>query len=227
MLALAPQFLLNTPQRGDLLHLLQSLADDSVTVGHFDPQHRSVLDAMAYGNEGERQIERCLLPQMSDAFIDLCTEEFARVLKPSGYFFMWSDTYRLGEGKHLPFKKVLPCVDIISWDDENPKGGNGYRSRRCGGYLLVLQKPPKRPRATWTDHKIRDKWSEAIDRRFHPHVKPRGLLTRLVGATTKVGDLVVDPAAGSFVLLDICRELGRDFIGCDIAYREPNGEGSR
>ena len=54
-----PVLRFNVAQRGDALELLQSLADNSVTVGHFDPQHRSVLDKMAYGNEGERQIERC------------------------------------------------------------------------------------------------------------------------------------------------------------------------
>jgi hypothetical protein len=32
------------------------------------------------------------------------------------------------------------------------------------------------------------------------------------------GDLVVDPAAGSFVVLHAVQQLGRDFIGCDIAY---------
>ena len=121
-------------------------------VGHFDPQHSSVLDAMAYGNEGAKQVARCLLPQMTDAFIDLCCAEFARVLRPSGYLFVWSDMYRLCEGHHIHLRKTLPCVDLISWDDENPKGGNGYRSRRCGGFLIVLQKPPKRARSTWVDH---------------------------------------------------------------------------
>jgi len=32
------------------------------------------------------------------------------------------------------------CVDLVTWDNLRP--GNGYRSRRRGGYLLVLQKPP-------------------------------------------------------------------------------------
>ena len=44
------------------------------------------------------------------------------------------------------------CVDLIAWDNLRP--GNGYRSRRRGGYLLVLQKPPLRAKATWRDHGI-------------------------------------------------------------------------
>ena len=146
---------------------------------------------------------------MSDAFIDLCTREFDPRIEAVRLSVLMADTFRLCEAYHIRFKKVLPCVDLISWDDENPKGGNGYRSRRCGAYLIVLQKPPKRPRTTWTDHKIRDKWPEAVDRTTHPHIKPRGLLTRLICATTKSGDLVCDPAAGSFIMLDICKQLDR------------------
>jgi len=41
----------------------------------------------------------------------------------------------------------------------------------------------------------------------------------LTRATTRPGDLVVDPAAGSFVVLHAARELRRDFIGCDVAYK--------
>jgi len=35
---------------------------------------------------------------------------------------------------------------------------------------------------------------------------------------TKEGDLVVDPCAGSFIVLDICLELGREFMECDLTY---------
>jgi site-specific DNA-methyltransferase (adenine-specific) len=59
---------------------------------------------------------------------------------------------------------------------------------------------------------------EKVDRALHAHIKPVGLITRLIGATTQPGDLVVDPAAGSFVVLHAAQQLGRDFVGVDIAY---------
>lgn len=34
------------------------------------------------------------------------------------------------------------------------------------------------------------------------------------------GDLVVDPAAGSFVVMHAAHALGREFIGCDLAFPE-------
>jgi DNA modification methylase len=35
---------------------------------------------------------------------------------------------------------------------------------------------------------------------------------------TKPGGLVVDPAAGSFVVMQAAHSLGRDFVGCDLAF---------
>jgi site-specific DNA-methyltransferase (adenine-specific) len=96
---------MNVMQRCDALVLLRSLPDSHTPLTFFDPQHRSVLDKMKFGNEGERQRGRAQLPQMSDALIDECCIEIARVLKPSGYLMLWADTFRLCEGYHLR----LPC----------------------------------------------------------------------------------------------------------------------
>jgi DNA methylase len=40
-----------------------------------------------------------------------------------------------------------------------------------------------------------------------------------VAAVTKPGDLVVDPAAGSFVVLRAAMTLGRRFVGVDITHQ--------
>jgi site-specific DNA-methyltransferase (adenine-specific) len=100
--------------------------------------------------------------------------------------------------------------------------GMGKRTRRRGDYLLIIQKPPITP-STWVDHRIPSRWSEKIDlkrypRKLYPHAKPIGLITRLIGTVTRPGDLVVDPAAGSFVVMHAAHALRREFIGCDITY---------
>jgi site-specific DNA-methyltransferase (adenine-specific) len=207
----------NTAQRGDALELLQSLPDGCTPLVFFDPQHRSVLDRLAYGNEGARQRERCKLPAMTGAYIDQVCRAAAHVLVRSGYLMLWTDTFRLCETHHLRIADVLKTVDLIAWDNLRP--GNGYRTHRRGDYLLVLQKRPLAARRTWRDRGIPSRWSEKASRRVHPHVKPIGLIKRLIGAVTQPGDLVVDPAAGSFVIMRAARELGRNFIGVDIAYQ--------
>jgi site-specific DNA-methyltransferase (adenine-specific) len=202
--------------REDALTLLRSLPAGCTPLVFFDPQYRGVLDKLAYGNEGARQRERCALPAMTTEYIDACCREIARVLRPSGYLMLWADTFNICEAHHRRIADVLPCVDLIAWD--NLRIGNGYRSRRRGGYLLVLQKRPLRARATWHDHGIPDHWPEKVDRRIHPHAKPADLIARLIGAVTKPGDLVLDPAAGGFTVMRVAHELGRRFLGCDIVY---------
>jgi len=55
--------------------------------------------------------------------------------------------------------------------------------------------------------------------RKHPHQKPKGLIKALIEAITEKGDLIVDPCSGSFMVLEVCQELGREFLGCDLTYQ--------
>jgi site-specific DNA-methyltransferase (adenine-specific) len=59
-----------------------------------------------------------------------------------------------------------------------------------------------------------------ISQRKHPHQKPKELIKALILATTDQGDLIIDPCAGSFVVLEVCQELNREFLGCDLTFRE-------
>ena len=214
-----PTFARNVPQQGDALTLLKTLPDASVALTWFDPQHRSTLERLKYGNEGARQVERCALPQMSDDYINTCIVEIARVLQPSGHLMIWEDTYRLLEGFHLRTADLLKPIDLLSWT--NGQFGMGYRLRRGGSYLVISQKFPIKAKSVWTDHSILDRWVEKIDRKAnsHPHAKPVDLITKLIAATTRPGDLIIDPCAGSFVVLDAVTAVGeRSFIGCDITH---------
>jgi len=45
----------------------------------------------------------------------------------------------------------------------------------------------------------------------------------LIEATTEKGDLIVDPCAGSFIVLEVCQETRREFMGCDLTYQAVQG----
>src|SRR5436305_14710800 len=79
---------LNSKLKMDGLNLLKALEDNSINTVFFDPQYRGVLDKMNYGNEGERQIERSKLIQMSEKKITFFIKEINRVLKPSSHLFL-------------------------------------------------------------------------------------------------------------------------------------------
>src|SRR5438132_12979749 len=78
----------NSKHKMDGLSLLKSLENNSISVVFFDPQYRGVLDKMNYGNEGERQVGRSKLIQMSEKKITLFIKEIDRILAPSAHLFL-------------------------------------------------------------------------------------------------------------------------------------------
>ncbi|CAG8587412.1 6441_t:CDS:2 [Racocetra fulgida] len=65
-----------------------------------------------------------------------------------------------------------------------------------------------------------DEMPLASQRRNHPHQKPFLLIKSIIEATTQEGDLVVDPCAGSFIVLEACQETEREFLGCDLTFEK-------
>lgn len=208
-------YVLNGKNRADGLDLLADINDGVIATAFFDPQYRGVLDRLNYGNERESKSRaRCGLVQMDGDTIVAFIKEIARVLKPSGHLFLWVDKFHLCQGV-LPWLDGtgLDLVDMVVWD----KGriGLGYRTRHRSEYLIVIQKRPVKAKGCWTDRAIPDVWAEKVNR-THPHSKPVELQRRLISATTREGDCVLDPASGGYSVLEACRLAGRDFIGCDI-----------
>lgn len=207
---------LNTRLKMDGHDLLLKLSNDTIPVVIFDPQFRGVYDKLKYGNEEtSRNNIRVSLPQMTEKTIIEFTKEISRVLIPSGHLFMWVDKFHLcSDFKNWIIDTNLNLVDMVTWD----KGriGLGYRTRHKTEFCLIFQKLPKRAKGVWTKRNIPDIWQEKIVNKTHPHNKPINLQGELIEAVTDPGDIVVDPSAGSFSVLEACKIRGRNFLGCDL-----------
>lgn len=207
----------NSRQQMNGVELFALLPDRIAALVFCDPQYRTGLDKLKFGNEGSRQKARYRLPQMNDDTISFFIEEAARVLKPSGHLMLWVDKFTIGAGQHLRWLRRSPemkVVDLIAWN--KMAIGMGRRARCVSEYLLIVQKIPTIAKHVWTDHRIPDVWAEAKDSPRHAHAKPHILTDRLIRAVTKRGDLVVDPCAGGYGVLEACQLSGREFIGCDL-----------
>ncbi len=217
-----PQFVIpkgiktNTPNTMNGLYLLGQLPAACVPVVFFDPQYRGVLDYQSFGNEGKtRGKDRANLPQMGEDTITEFIGEISRVLIPSGHLFLWVDKFHLCSGIDPWISGTdLFTVDMVIW--HKARLGMGYRTRRTSEALVVIQKAPKRAKGVWKLHDIPDVWEEAKENGGHTHRKPIGLQAKLIEAVSNEADFVVDPAAGSYSVLQSCQATGRNFIGCDI-----------
>ena len=207
---------LNQPNRCDGLELPRGIPSGSVPRCVFDPQYRGVLDRMRYGNEGERRgRQRGALPQMDGDIIADFISLIAKALTPSGHLFLWVDKYHLcsGVGDWLEGTD-LEIVDLVTWN--KGRMGMGYRTRRCVEYLLIIQQPPFRVDAGWRKREIPDVWTERVSRNGAVHPKPVNLQAALIEAVAEAGDVVLDPAAGSYSVMTAAHQAGRRFLGCDV-----------
>ncbi len=216
-LELLPDLVPNARLRMDGLHFLSLLPETSIPVAFFDPQYRGVLERLKYGNEGRtRGRRRLALAQMSEKVIGNFIGAIGRVLIPSGHLFLWVDKYHLCTGIANWFDHTdLETVDLVTWD----KGtlGMGYRTRRRAEYCVVLQKIPRRAKGVWKIHNIPDVFKERpFNKAEHPHSKPVELQGQLLRAVSHRGDFIVDPAAGSFSVMQAAINYDRNFLGCDV-----------
>lgn len=207
----------NARQQIDAVELLSRIPDRLAAMVVFDPQYRTGLDQLKFGNEGSRQKDRYKLPQMKDDTISFVVEETSRILQPSGHLLLWLDKFAIGSGQHLRYLRRcrnMRVVDLIAWNKMSL--GMGRRARCVTEYLVIIQKDPVVAKGKWTDHRIPDSWSEAKNGDRHTHAKPHVLTERLIRAATKRGELVVDPCAGGYGVLEACLASGREFIGGDL-----------
>ena len=89
----------------------------------------------------------------------------------------------------------------------NVKGGKEYRYYLDKGVL---------PNDWWTD--IQALNPSAKERLGYPTQKPLALLERIIAASSKEGDLVLDPFAGCGTSVAAAQKLGRRWIGIDITH---------
>lgn len=209
----------NTRLQMDGLTLLSQLPAGCAHTAFFDPQYRGILNKMAYGNEGKsktRTRARSELQQMSETMIQEFIAGIVAALVPSGHLFLWVDKFHLCQGVKVWFEETeLQIVDLLTW--KKGRIGMGYRTRRIGEHVVILQKKPIRAKGVWVRHNIADVWEEPVPKkRVHIHQKPLSLQMALIEAVTPIKGVVLDPAAGSFSVMKACQEIDRVFLGCDI-----------
>jgi len=93
---------------------------------------------------------------------------------------------------------------------KQPNGKGGY-------YIQYLDESKGQPvRDWWEITPLTGKGGEMVG---YDTQKPKILIERIIKASSNEGDLVADFYAGSFTTAEVCKDLNRKFIGCDISEK--------
>lgn len=237
-----PKNWLDTIIKGDCVAALEALPAGSVDVIFADPPYnlqlggdlhrpdQSQVDAV---NDHWDQFESF---QAYDAFTKAWLMACRRVLKPNGTIWVIGSYHNIFRvGSQLQDIGFWLLNDIV-WRKTNPMPN--FRGRRfqnahetmiwasrdenAKGYTFNYEAM----KASNEDVQMRSDWLFPIctggerlkddnGRKVHPTQKPESLLARILMASSKPGDVILDPFFGSGTTGAVARRLGRHFVGIE------------
>lgn len=160
--------------------------------------------------------------------------EMKRVLKDTGSIYLQMD-YRLVHYMKVYMDELFGIKNFrneIVW--KYGLGGSGNREfakkhdnilfySKSNGYIFNIQyENATSNRLKGQTKKMTDVWdiptlnNMAKERIGYNTQKPKALLERIIKASSNEGDIVADFFCGSGTSLVVAKELGRNYIGCDI-----------
>jgi len=222
---------------GDCLEVMASMPADSIDCIWTDPPYNlsndgitCVAGRMVKVNKGEwdrsRGVE--LDHEFNKAWLSACR----RVLKPSGTIWV-SGTLHVYPSVGFAMQELgFRILNDIIWEKPAPPPNLGCRCFTHSTELILWATKAKKGKDKYTFNyeemkaenagkQMKNLWrmgappQEEKRHGKHPTQKPIELIARCLRASTKAGDLVLDPFAGSATTGVADLALGRTFIGIE------------
>ncbi|MHC2263734.1 modification methylase [Sinorhizobium meliloti] len=228
--------------KGDCVAALNALPDHSVDVVFADPPYnlqlggtlhrpdQSLVDAV------DDDWDQFASFEAYDAFTRAWLLACRRVLKPTGTLWVIGSYHNIFRvGAILQDLHFWVLNDII-WRKTNPMPNFKGRRFQNAHETLIWATPNAKAKgytfnyeamkAANDDVQMRSDWlfpicsgSERLKgddgKKVHPTQKPEALLARILMASTKPGDVVLDPFFGSGTTGAVAKRLGRHFVGIE------------
>ncbi len=233
---------LNTILKGDCVAALDRLPEKSIDIVFADPPYNLQLDGDLHRPDQSKvdavddhwdQFESFAA---YDAFTRAWLLAARRVLKPNGTIWVigsYHNIFRVGATmQDLGFW----ILNDVVWRKTNPMPNfRGRRFQNAHETLIWASRDQKGKGYTFNyealkasndDIQMRSDWLFPIctggerlknDKgdKLHPTQKPEALLARIMLASTKPGDVVLDPFFGSGTTGAVAKRLGRNFVGVE------------
>lgn len=228
--------------KGDCVSALEALPSQSVDAIFADPPYnlqlggslhrpdQSLVDAV------DNDWDQFASFEAYDAFTRAWLLACRRVLKPNGTIWVigsYHNIYRVGS--ILQDMNFWILNDIV-WRKTNPMPNfKGRRFQNAHETMIWASRDAKAKSYTFNyealkasndDVQMRSDWIFPIcsgherlkgddGKKVHPTQKPEALLARIIMASTKPGDVVLDPFFGSGTTGAVAKRLGRHFVGIE------------
>ena len=232
---------LNTILTGDCIAMMDSLPAKSVDLVFADPPYNLQLggELLRPNNSKVDGVDE-EWDRFSDfAAYDTFTREWLRaarrILKDDGALWVIGSYHNIFRvGATLQDLGFWMLNDIV-WRKTNPMPN--FRGTRFTNAHETLIWCAKSAEARYTfnydsmkalndDLQMRSDWTLPLctggerlknggGRKTHPTQKPESLLYRVIMASTKPGDVILDPFFGTGTTGAVAKKLGRNFIGCE------------
>ena len=194
--------------KGDATEWLMTLDAESVDLIVTDPAYCSLDKHRARGTT----------PRLGDWFPTVENDYFAaffnqcyRVLKRNTHMYVLCDAETMFAIKPMAEDAGFTFWQPLVWDKQ--KIGMGYHYRYRTEFILFFEKGSRK----LNDLSIANILSFPRVEGGYPTQKPTGLLQVLIGQSSSIGDLVVDPFMGGGSTGAAALNLSRQFAGCDIS----------
>lgn len=228
--------------KGDCVAALEALPDQSVDVIFADPPYNLQLGG-ALHRPDQSLVDACddewdqfASFEAYDAFTRAWLLACRRVLKPSGTIWVIGSYHNIFRvGATLQDLNFWILNDIV-WRKTNPMPNfKGRRFQNAHETMIWATRDPKAKGYTFNydamkaandDVQMRSDWlfpicnggerlKDADGKKVHPTQKPEALLARVLMASSKPGDVVLDPFFGSGTTGAVAKRLGRHFVGIE------------
>jgi modification methylase len=233
---------INTILKGDCVAALDALPDNSVDLIFADPPYnlqlngdlhrpdQSMVDAV---NDHWDQFESFAA---YDAFTRAWMLAARRVLKPTGSIWVIGSYHNIFRVGSIMQDLGFWLLNDVVWRKNNPMPNfRGRRFQNAHETMIWASKDAKSKGYTFNyeamkaandDLQMRSDWLFPIctggerlkdenGDKVHPTQKPEALLARIMMATSKPGDVVLDPFFGSGTTGAVAKLLGRNYVGIE------------
>jgi len=232
---------LNKIIQGDCIEVLKNIPDNSVDLIFADPPYNLQLNGELFRPNQTKvdavndEWDKFNSFEEYDRFTFLWLKECKRILKENGSFWVigtYHNIFRVG--KIMQDLGYWILNDIV-WIKTNPMPN--FKGTRFSNAHETLIWATKKEKSKYTfnyksmkiyndDKQMRSEWYIPIcqgkerlkdenGNKLHSTQKPEELLFRIIISTSKAGDVVLDPFAGSGTTCVVAKRLKRKFIGIE------------